>query len=219
MARARPYKGAMSTQDIADGASTSPLQEVTDKFARMVRERPPEEQALIEQAFDAARVAHAGQQRRSGEPYISHPVAVAQILHELQLDCEALSAALLHDVIEDTAVDVAQLRADFGDTVAMLVEGVTKMEVIDEYSETARGGAGERQQVERLKKLLLAMATDVRVVLIKLADRLHNMRTLRHLDAPARQRIARETLEIYAPLASRLGDRAVQMGNGRFGDS
>ena len=126
-------------------------------------------------------------------------------MHELHLDRDAIIAALLHDVVEDTAVDLESIREEFGDVVATLVDGVTKMEAIGEYSDLVLPKGDERRQVERLKKLLLAMAQDARVVLIKLADRLHNMRTLRHLKAPDRQRIAKETLDIYAPLASRLG--------------
>ncbi len=182
---------------------TTPPPEGERALARLLEGRPASERALVQDAFRIASAAHAGQQRRSGEPYITHPLAVAAILHELNLDHETLAAALLHDVVEDTGVDLTRLREAVGPTVAALVEGVTRMEAIDEYS--ARGAGDERQQVERLKRLLLAMASDVRVVLIKLADRLHNMRTLRYLDEPARRRIARETLEIYAPLASRLG--------------
>ena len=193
--------------DTLDPVGAAPVQapagaEPPRALARLLEGRAEHEQSVIHRAFDIAQRAHEGQTRRSGEPYLSHPLAVAAILHELRMDHETLAAALLHDVVEDTAVDLARLREQMGDTVALLVEGVTKMEAIDDYS--ARAG-DERQQVERLKKLLLAIASDVRVVLIKLADRLHNMRTLRHLDEASRLRIARETMEIYAPLASRLG--------------
>ena len=173
-------------------------------LARLIKGRAEHEQALILRAFEIARRAHEGRTRRSGDAYLTHPLAVAGILHELRMDHETLAAALLHDVVEDTELDLTRLREEVGATVAFLVEGVTRMDAIDEYTAGVRAG-DERQQVERLKKLLLAIASDVRVVLIKLADRLHDMRTLRHLDAEARQRIARETMEIYAPLAGRLG--------------
>jgi GTP pyrophosphokinase len=195
--------------DTLDPVGTAPRQAVADAappraLARLLDGRGTHEQAVIRRAYDIARHAHEGQTRRSGEPYLSHPLAVAGILNDLRMDHETLAAALLHDVIEDTAVDLVRLHEETGATVAALVEGVTKMEAIDDYTGGARAG-DERQQVERLKKLLLAIASDVRVVLIKLADRLHNMRTLRHLDEASRQRIARETMEIYAPLAGRLG--------------
>ncbi len=191
---------------IANAIAATPLPPDCERaLARLLEGRPEAERALIQRAAALAGTAHAGQSRRSGDPYITHPVAVAGILHDLALDHETLAAALLHDVVEDTPVDLARLRAEVGETVAALVEGVTRMEAIDDYGSPGRVGGDERQQVERLKKLLLAMASDVRVVLIKLADRLHNMRTLRHLDEPDRRRIARETLDIHAPLASRLG--------------
>jgi len=154
-------------------------------------------------ALARAEEAHAGQWRASGEPYIHHVVAVARILAELQMDTETLMAALLHDVLEDSGIQRADLEAEFGEGVARLVDGVTKMRLI----EALPGGISEREaaQAESLRKLLLAMAEDVRVVLIKLADRLHNIRTLEHLSAEKQRRIARETLEVFAPLANRLG--------------
>jgi len=193
----------MATADLHPATDTTAEQQRA--FERLLEGRSPDEQVLLRRSFALATQAHAGQTRRSGEPYITHPLAVAGILHELGLDHETLAAALTHDVVEDTPVGLDRVRAELGDTVAALVEGVTKMVSIAEYGGGARGRSVERQQVERLKKLLLAMASDVRVVLVKLADRLHNMRTLRHLEPPARRRIAAETLEIYAPLASRLG--------------
>jgi len=174
-------------------------------LVRLMERRPEPERAVIAQAYNLAHAAHEGQKRRCGDPYIVHPLAVAEILDELHLDHETLAAALLHDVLEDTKLDLPALTREMGATVADLVQGVTRMEVLAGYGQLGRGATLERQQVERLKKLLLAMTSDVRVVLVKLADRLHNLRTLRHLDSGERQRIARETLEIYAPLASRLG--------------
>ena len=158
----------------------------------------------LRRAIELADQAHAGQTRASGEPYISHTVAVAEILAGLRLDSETLIAAILHDTVEDTALTLEEIEAAFGAGVARLVNGVTKMNVIDQQ---ALDGEGVREQLhsESLRKMLLAMAEDVRVVLIKLADRLHNMRTLKYLPEAKQRRIARETLDIYAPLANRLG--------------
>ncbi len=195
----------MSTPEVAVPAREQPPVEVAPTLSRILKSRSRDEAAVIQRAFDLAERAHHGQRRASGEPYIGHPVAVAAILHELKLDHETIAAALLHDVVEDTHIGLERIRKEFGPAVANLVDGVTKMDAIDEYTETVLGTPDERRQVDRLKKLLLAMANDVRVVLIKLADRLHNMRTLHHLGESSRRRIARETLDIYAPLASRLG--------------
>jgi GTP pyrophosphokinase len=162
-------------------------------------------QQLIRRALECARDAHRGQVRASGEPYLVHCLAVAEIVHHLQLDAESVAAALLHDVVEDTDITLETLGRDFGDSVAVLVGGVTKMGHIGEMREPPAGKSGESHHAESVRKLLLAMAEDVRVVLIKLSDRLHNMRTLRYLGETRQRRIARETLEIYAPLANRLG--------------
>jgi len=167
--------------------------------------RADEERDVIRRAAARAIDAHHGQQRRSGEPYVVHAFAVATILHELGLDHEAIAAALLHDVVEDTAVTLEQVKSEFGPRVAHLVDGVTKMDVIQGISDVDPGRARETLRVESLRKMLLAMVEDVRVVLIKLADRLHNLRTLKHLAADRQVAIARETLDIYAPLANRLG--------------
>ncbi|MGD8618563.1 MAG: GTP diphosphokinase [Gammaproteobacteria bacterium] len=156
------------------------------------------------QAVQMARDAHLGQKRVSGEPYYLHALAVAEILNDLKLDYETLAAAMLHDVVEDTEVTLDDVRTRFGDVIARLVDGVTKMERIGEFQEVALGSQ-DHGQAESLRKLLLAMAEDVRVVLIKLADRLHNMRTLKYLDESRQRRIAQETMDIYAPLANRLG--------------
>ncbi|MGI9291934.1 MAG: RelA/SpoT family protein [Gammaproteobacteria bacterium] len=157
-----------------------------------------EQRNKVERAFEFGAEAHRGQTRASGAPYISHPVAVASIVAELRLDVESICAALLHDTIEDTPVTAEQIRNDFGDDVANIVEGVSKL---DKLSFTNRGDA----QVESFRKMMLAMVEDIRVMLVKLSDRLHNMRTLDPLRAEKRVRIARETLEIYAPIANRLG--------------
>ncbi|HKR76892.1 MAG TPA: bifunctional (p)ppGpp synthetase/guanosine-3',5'-bis(diphosphate) 3'-pyrophosphohydrolase [Rhodanobacter sp.] len=149
-------------------------------------------------AFQVGAQAHAGQTRKSGEPYITHPVAVAGILAELGMDAETIIAAILHDTLEDTALSRSALAGEFGETVAELVDGVTKLDKM-------RFGSRQEADAESFRKMLLAMARDLRVILIKLADRLHNMRTLGAKDPPSRRRIARETLEIYAPIAQRLG--------------
>ena len=174
--------------------------------AGILAARSQEECAVIERAIRLASQAHAGQQRESGEPYFRHSLAVAVILSGLNLDHETLAAAFLHDVVEDTDISLDRIRTDFGPVIARLVDGVTRMERIGDFQQSATDRVTKSQhQAESLRKLLLAMAEDVRVVLIKLADRLHNMRTLQHLDPERRQRIARETLDIYAPLANRLG--------------
>jgi GTP pyrophosphokinase len=166
---------------------------------------PESEQQTLGKAAGWAVSAHRDQQRASGEPYYSHVLAVAGILHELSLDHETLAAAMLHDVVEDTEINLEDIEKEFSPVIARLVDGVTKMDRIGEFQEAGKAGLYGGGQAESLRKLLLAMAEDVRVVLIKLADRLHNMRTLEHLDAERQQRIALETLEIYAPLANRLG--------------
>jgi GTP pyrophosphokinase len=169
----------------------------------LLADRSEQQQQMLMRAAEWAINAHQDQQRASGEPFHSHVFAVAHILNGLNLDYETLAAAMLHDVVEDTDVTLDDVRTEFGPVIARLVDGVTKMERIGEFQKA--GQSGDQNQAESLRKLLLAMAEDVRVVLIKLADRLHNMRTLQHLDAGRQRRIARETLEIYAPLANRLG--------------
>jgi len=159
---------------------------------------PPDKVADTQRAFLVARDAHSGQMRSSGDPYITHPVAVASILADMRLDHETLMAALLHDVIEDTHHDKDDLSAQFGTTVGELVEGVSKLEKI-QFSST------QEAQAENFRKMIMAMVKDIRVILIKLADRTHNMRTLGALRPDKRRRIARETLDIYAPIAHRLG--------------
>ncbi len=160
--------------------------------------RPAEDAELLQRAFAFAREQHAAQRRESGEPFLSHPLEVAHILAEMRLDVPTLCAALLHDVVEDTKIPIATLAEQFGPEVARIVEGTTKFTRLDFLAPEAR-------QAENVRKMLLAMADDVRVVVVKLADRLHNMRTLQFLPPEKRERIARETLEIYAPIAHRLG--------------
>ena len=158
---------------------------------------------LVRRAYCLAERAHEGQKRVSGEPYIVHPLAVAGILAELRLDAQTVAAAALHDVAEDTSTDIPDLAEEFGSEVASLVDGVTKLVAM---SELANLPADSRDpKIESLRKLFLAMNNDVRVVLIKLADRLHNMRTMSHMSPEKQRRISRETLDIFAPLASLLG--------------
>jgi GTP pyrophosphokinase len=173
-------------------------------LATIAEGRGDDEVALIRHALDLAEQAHQKQLRASGEPYLSHAMAVADIVASLRLDHECIAAAILHDVVEDTDVTLEQVSEACSATVAHLVDGVTKMNSIGDY-QRIREGAGEQVRAESLRKLLLAMAEDVRVVMIKLADRLHNMRTLKFLSQEKQQRIAHETMDIYAPLANRLG--------------
>jgi GTP pyrophosphokinase len=165
---------------------------------------PAPDVALVERAFEFSETAHRGQFRKSGEPYITHPLAVASILSQWRIDAEGLAAALLHDVMEDTSVTRNELENTFGRPVADMVDGVSKLDQIEFNSR-------EDQQAESFRKMLLAMARDVRVILIKLADRLHNMRTLDAMAPGHRKRIARETLDIYAPIANRLGLNALYL--------
>ena len=162
----------------------------------------PDDIALVEKAYQFSKSAHAGQFRKSGDPYISHPIAVAKLLAKWHLDAHALMAALLHDVVEDTPATKQQVSEQFGKPVAELVDGVSKLDRIEFQTEA-------HAQAENFRKMLLAMARDVRVILIKLADRLHNMRTLDSMTPEKRKRIAKETQEIYAPIANRLGLNSV----------
>jgi GTP pyrophosphokinase len=174
-------------------------------LASVAAGRPAAEMDVLRRAVATAIRAHAGQRRVSGEPYVRHSLAVARILADLGLDHETLAAAILHDVVEDTGVALEDLKRDFGARIAGLVDGVTKMKVIQEFQSEPAGSRRESAQAESLRKMLLAMAEDVRVVFIKLADRLHNMRTLAALPEEKQKRIARETMDIFAPLANRLG--------------
>jgi GTP pyrophosphokinase len=167
-------------------------------LGKVAENRRQDDLEIIRKAFDFSLLHHQGQVRASGEPYLIHPLEVSLVLADMKLDSTAIAAGLLHDAIEDTPVTHEDIRREFGDQVVHIVEGVTKIDKIDFASR-------EERQAENVRKMVLAMVDDIRVVLIKLADRLHNMRTLQHLQEERRQAIARETLEIYAPLAHRLG--------------
>ncbi|MCI0355858.1 MAG: bifunctional (p)ppGpp synthetase/guanosine-3',5'-bis(diphosphate) 3'-pyrophosphohydrolase [Acidobacteria bacterium] len=169
-----------------------------DLLKKVRANRPNEDLELIRKAYDYTQKVHAGQNRKSGGPYLAHPLEVAMVLADLKLDPTAIVAGLLHDSVEDTSVTIEDIQKEFGEQVAHIVEGVTKISKIDFAS-------SEERQAENVRKMMLAMVSDIRVVLIKLADRLHNMRTLSALPEERREQIARETLDIYAPIAHRLG--------------
>lgn len=176
-----------------------------DLISRVKKYHPSDDISLIEKAYKVAYEAHKTQVRKSGEPYIIHPLCVAIILADLELDKETIVAGLLHDVVEDTILTAEEIRQEFGPDVELLVDGVTKLQQL----QLSRGEGGDvdklEMQAENLRKMFLAMAKDIRVIMIKLADRLHNMRTLKHMPPEKQQRIARETMDIYAPIAQRLG--------------
>ena len=171
-----------------------------DELLEQVRQTEGYDSERIERAYQLAKTAHQDQRRRSGEPYIMHPVAVAKILFEIGMDNECIIAALLHDVVEDTVYDIDYIKNEFGSDVALLVDGVTKLTQIPLYTR-------EEVQAENIRKMFIAMNQDVRVIIIKLADRLHNMRTLEHMPVYKQRQKSQETLEIYAPIAHRLGIR------------
>src|ERR1700719_38546 len=172
-------------------------------LVKLRKNRPSEDPWIVRRAYELAAERHRTQVRRSGEPYLMHLLEVAHILADMRLDATTLTAALLHDIIEDTEFPVSRIEERFGAEVAHLVEGVTKIGRLKMMAPEAR-------QAESVRKMLLAMVHDVRVVLVKLADRLHNMRTLEFLDPVRQQRIARETMDIYAPIAHRLGMSVIQ---------
>src|SRR6266699_5621080 len=179
-------------------------QELIDELiADVAAYNPDVDRDLLRRAFSFAAEKHEGQQRRSGEDFIHHPWGAAKICAELRLDEQTIAAALLHDVVEDTGIDAEQLAAEFGDEVAQLVEGVTKLTRIQFQSR-------EQAEAENYRKMIVAMAQDRRVILIKLADRLHNMRTIEYLGKQKQIQKARETLEVYAPLAHRLGIQQIK---------
>lgn len=171
---------------------------IEDVIAKVSDTRPGANVDLIRRAYLFSALHHRGQTRASGEPYLIHPLEVADILADMRLDEVSVSTGLLHDVVEDTLVDLDTIRSYFGDEITLLVDGLTKIANISDLSK-------EKQQAENVRKMVLAMVTDVRVVLIKLADRLHNMRTMEYLKPEKRERISQETLDIYAPIAHRLG--------------
>src|SRR5438105_2914984 len=179
----------------AHGAHENLVDELLEEVAAY---NPEVDRDLLTRAFRFAARAHEGQQRRSGEGFIHHPWGAAKICAELRLDDETIAAALLHDVVEDTEVGIDEVRAEFGELIAQLVEGVTKLTRIQFQSR-------EQAEAENYRKMIVAMAQDVRVILIKLADRLHNMRTIEYLGKQKQVQKSRETLEVYAPLAHRLG--------------
>lgn len=181
-------------------ADFTPADTLYDELMCDVRKRyPSDDLSMIEKAYQIARDAHKDQKRKSGEPYIIHPVNVALILSELELDKETITAGLLHDVIEDTVMDYADIEKEFGHEVAVIVDGVTKI------TQTDWGMDKEDVQAESLRKMFMAMAKDIRVILVKLADRLHNMRTYQFWSPETQKRKAKETMEIFSPVASRLG--------------
>jgi guanosine-3',5'-bis(diphosphate) 3'-pyrophosphohydrolase len=171
---------------------------ITDKLLERASKA---EVAILEKAFATAETAHAGQLRKSGDPYITHPVAVAEILAELGLDIPTIAAALLHDTVEDTPYSLEDVKRDFGDEVAGLVDGVTKLDKLS---------YGPNAEAETVRKMVVAMSRDIRVLVIKLCDRLHNARTWQFVSIESAQRKARETIDIYAPLANRLGMNAIK---------
>jgi GTP pyrophosphokinase len=181
---------------------SSYTQELQQVIKSLKVNHPKADVGLVERAFTAAEKAHSSQLRKSGEPYISHPVAVSQILADLGIGATTIAAALLHDTVEDTPYSLDKLRADFGDEVAMLVDGVTKLDKIK---------FGDSAQAETVRKMVVAMSKDIRVLVIKLADRLHNARTWKYVSEESAKRKAQETLEIYAPLAHRLGISTVKL--------
>ena len=187
-----------SKQDPATPAIAPGVASVTQLSAKLAEYLSPSELKKVKEAYRFSDEMHLGQVRKSGEPYISHPIAVAEICADWKLDAQAIMAALLHDVMEDQDVKKDELIERFGAPVATLVDGLSKLEKIEFQSLI-------EAQAENFRKMLLAMASDVRVILIKLADRLHNMRTLEHMTAAKKRRIASETMEVYVPIAHRLG--------------
>src|SRR3990172_3445555 len=185
---------------VAKAQQKDALQQLLEKARSYL---PDNRASLVEEAYQFAETCHAGQLRKSGEPYIVHPLDAALTVADLQLDAAAVAAALLHDVQEDCGIPNQELKRRFGAEVAKLVDGATKLARITWQS--AEAPVDSSMQAENLRKMFLAMAEDIRVVIIKLGDRLHNMRTLQYLEPEKQQRTAQETIEIYAPLASRLG--------------
>jgi GTP pyrophosphokinase len=189
----------------------APEQLYNDLISHIRKYHPSDDISMIEKAYKVASAAHEKQFRKSGEPYIIHPLNVAIILADLEMDKETIVAGILHDVVEDTIMTEEDLEKEFGPDVALLVDGVTKLEKIPLSSDENQSDAKLEMQAENLRKMFLAMAKDIRVILIKLADRLHNMRTLKYQRPESQQRIAKETLEIYCPIAQRLGINKIKI--------
>ena len=191
----------LSSRALGCEVSDDPLNPLMPIWEICSAHHPDEDLSMLQRAYDRAVVQHADQRRKSGEPYIIHPLAVAQILADLGMGPTVVSAGLLHDTVEDTDYTLDQCRDEFGDTVAGLVDGVTKISKMD---------YGDSAQAETIRKMIVAMSRDVRVLVVKLADRVHNARTWRYVKASSAQRKARETLDVYAPLANRLGMNAIK---------
>src|SRR4249920_393264 len=197
-----PSRRAMRNRLARMGARSPGEKPELEPLFRSVRANHPKaDLGLIERAYRTAEELHGSQMRKSGDPYITHPLAVATILADIGMTEPTLVAALLHDTVEDTPYTLEQVRQDFGDEVAQLVDGVTKLDKV-KYGDSA--------QAETIRKMIVAMSRDIRVLVIKLADRLHNMRTLRYVPQASQERTARETLDIYAPLAHRLGMNTIK---------
>jgi GTP pyrophosphokinase len=188
----------MSTQPLAPAVEPSVERLFVELTAKVREFRPKDDLAPLEKAFQFASTHHSRQKRDSGEPYMNHPLLVSHTLADMRMDLVCIETGLLHDVVEDTDATVEEIRKNFGEEVARCVDGVTKLGKLDFFS-------AEERQAESFRKMLLAMVNDIRVIIVKLADRLHNMRTLKFLSPERQQRIAKETLEIYAPIAHRLG--------------
>ncbi len=196
-------KGDESVRAMAD--FTAPEVLYDELISSVKKYHPSADISMIEKAYKIANDAHKGQARKSGEPYIIHPLCVAIILADLELDKETIVAGILHDVVEDTIMTNEEIRREFNSEVELLVDGVTKLGQLS-YSHDKVD-----EQAENLRKMFLAMAKDIRVILIKLADRLHNMRTLQYMRPEKQKEKARETMDIYAPLAQRLGISKVKI--------
>src|SRR5579859_1201509 len=188
----------MSTQPLVPTEEAGTERLFSELEAKVREYRPKDDLAPLEKAYRFASEYHSRQKRDSGEPFMKHPLRVSHTLADMKMDVVCIETGLLHDVVEDTGVHIDEIRKNFGDEVARCVDGVTKLGKLDFYS-------AEDRQAESFRKMLLAMVEDIRVIIVKLADRLHNMRTLGFLSPERQQRIAKETLEIYAPIAHRLG--------------
>src|SRR5450631_2183193 len=196
-----PLERAVAVPQVIEKPAQSrkpPMMRQYDLIERVRRYNPKTNEALLNRAYVYAMKAHGEQRRASGDPYFSHPLEVAAILTDLKLDDATIATALLHDTIEDTDATREEIDKQFGPEIGALVEGLTKIKKLDLVTKQA-------EQAENFRKLLLAISSDIRVLLVKLADRLHNMRTLEHMRPDKRRRISEETLEIYAPLAGRMG--------------